>query len=123
MSPHLRCVSIQHPLRHGLIEARDLRSVRRLAVEREYAAFRRNRHVVAVAHVAGKDHFRQRVLHAALDPLLKRAIKIDASKSSLLQLVIYGFALVILMRTRPQGALPEGFSIWRWIARFRGRAP
>jgi len=56
-----------------------------------------------------------------LEPLLKRAIKLDASKASLLQLVIYGLALVVLMRVRPQGALPEGFSIWRWLRGERGK--
>ena len=35
------------------------------------------------------------------------------AKASLVQLIVYGVALVVLMRVRPQGALPEGFSIWR----------
>jgi len=52
-----------------------------------------------------------------MDPLLRRAIKLEASTASLVQLVIYGLALVVLMRLRPQGALPEGFSIWRRITK------
>ncbi len=52
-----------------------------------------------------------------MDPLLRRAIHLEASTASLVQLVIYGLALVVLMRLRPQGALPEGFSIWRRITK------
>src|SRR5215211_2770511 len=52
-----------------------------------------------------------------LDPLLRRAVKMEASKAALVQLIVYGLALVVLMRLRPQGALPEGFSIWRRITK------
>src|SRR4051794_12243157 len=52
-----------------------------------------------------------------LDPLLRRAVKMEASKAALVQLIIYGLALVVLMRVRPQGALPEGFSVWRRITK------
>src|SRR3954447_22389877 len=52
-----------------------------------------------------------------LDPLLRRAIKLEASTASLVQLIVYGLALVVLMRLRPQGALPEGFSIWRRLTK------
>jgi len=56
-----------------------------------------------------------------LEPVLRRVIKIEAAKASFVQLIIYGVALAVLMRLRPQGALPEGFSLWRWL---RGdRAP
>jgi len=56
-----------------------------------------------------------------LEPLLRRVIKIDPATAALLQLVIYGLALVVLMMLRPQGVFPEGFSLWRLI---RGkRAP
>ena len=37
------------------------------------------------------------------------------------QLVVYGVALVVLMLVRPQGVLPEGFSIWRRLR--YGRPP
>jgi branched-chain amino acid transport system permease protein len=56
-----------------------------------------------------------------LEPLLRRAIKIEAATASLLQLIIYGLALVVLMLLRPQGVLPEGFSPWRLLR--HGRAP
>src|SRR3954447_23371992 len=56
-----------------------------------------------------------------LDPLLRRAIKLEASTASLVQLIVYGLALVVLMRLRPQGALPEGFSIWRRITKGKSK--
>ena len=51
------------------------------------------------------------------EPLLERQpfIDLDARDASLIQLVIYGLLLVVLMMLRPQGLLPEGFSIWRWL--------
>jgi branched-chain amino acid transport system ATP-binding protein/branched-chain amino acid transport system permease protein len=53
-----------------------------------------------------------------LDPLLRRGPwDMSASDAALVQLIVYGLALVILMRVRPQGALPEGFSIWRRITK------
>src|SRR5215213_9323791 len=55
-----------------------------------------------------------------LEPLLERAIKIDPADAGYWQLVVYGLALALLMRLRPQGALPEGFSLIRWIRGDRG---
>ena len=82
--------------------------------------------VFAIVIFGGMANLTGSILGAAvvvlLEPLLRRAVKIEASKASLLQLVIYGLALAILMRVRPQGALPEGFSIWRWLRGERGRA-
>ena len=43
-----------------------------------------------------------------LEPVLRRVIKLEASKAALIQLVVYGLALVIMMLLRPQGVLPEG---------------
>jgi branched-chain amino acid transport system permease protein len=57
----------------------------------------------------------------ALDPFLKRAVKMEAARASFVQLIVYGLALVILMRVRPQGALREGFSFWRWLRGERKR--
>jgi branched-chain amino acid transport system permease protein len=50
-----------------------------------------------------------------LEPVLRRVIKMEAARASFVQLIIYGAALALLMRLRPQGALPEGFSLWRWL--------
>lgn len=81
--------------------------------------------VFAIVIFGGMANLTGTILGAAvvvlLDPLLKRAVKLDASKASIVQLIVYGLALVVLMRVRPQGALPEGFSLWGWV---RGkRAP
>ena len=75
--------------------------------------------IFAIVIFGGMANLTGTVLGAAvvvlLDPLLRRVIKLEASQASLVQLIVYGLALVVLMRLRPQGALPEGFSIWRWI--------
>lgn len=60
------------------------------------------------------------VVVVLLEPVLRRVIKMEASRSAVVQLIIYGLALVVLMRVRPQGALPEGFSPWRWLRGQRG---
>ena len=53
------------------------------------------------------------VIIVLLDPFLQRVIKLKADKAFVIQLIIYGVALTILMRVRPQGLFPEGSSIWR----------
>ena len=55
------------------------------------------------------------VVVVLLEPVLRRLIKMEASRASVVQLIIYGLALVVLMRVRPQGALREGFSPLRWL--------
>jgi branched-chain amino acid transport system permease protein len=77
--------------------------------------------VFAIVIFGGMANLTGTVLGAAvvvlLDPLLRRAIHMEASTASLVQLIVYGLALVVLMMVRPQGALPEGFSIWRRITK------
>ena len=48
------------------------------------------------------------VVLVMLDPILRRVINLDASVSSTVLLIVYGLALVVLMRLRPQGILAEG---------------
>ena len=51
----------------------------------------------------------------SIEPILKEWVEIDKTKAGYVQLILYGLLLVVLMRLRPQGALPEGFSVWRWL--------
>jgi branched-chain amino acid transport system permease protein len=46
-----------------------------------------------------------------LQPVLERVIDLAPAQASLTRLVIYGVGLALLMRLRPQGALPEGTSL------------
>jgi branched-chain amino acid transport system permease protein len=46
-----------------------------------------------------------------LQPLLQKAVQVDPGKSFLVQLVIYGTGLVLMMRLRPRGMIPEGASM------------
>jgi branched-chain amino acid transport system permease protein len=75
--------------------------------------------VFAIVIFGGMANLNGTILGAAivvlLDPVLRRVVRIDAAKASLVQLIVYGIALAILMYFRPQGALPEGFSLWRWV--------
>ncbi len=53
------------------------------------------------------------------DPFLRKVVKLPANKASLWQLTIYGLLLVVVMFVRPQGILPEGASLRRWLTRRR----
>ncbi|GBD13479.1 Arginine transport ATP-binding protein ArtM [bacterium HR24] len=50
-------------------------------------------------------------------PILEKNLDIGAEKAALIRLVIYGAALVVLMRLRPEGLIPEHFSFRRALAR------
>ena len=50
-------------------------------------------------------------------PLLERVVKLSPERAGFVRLAAYGLLLLVLMRLRPQGVLPEGFSLWR---RLRG---
>jgi len=50
-------------------------------------------------------------------PLLERWVDLSPETAGYVRLVAYGVLLAVLMLVRPQGALPEGFSPWRWITR------
>ncbi len=75
--------------------------------------------IFAVVIFGGMGNLAGSVLGAAivvlLEPVLRRVVRLEAARASLVQLIVYGLALAILMRLRPQGALPEGFSPWRWL--------
>jgi branched-chain amino acid transport system permease protein len=46
-----------------------------------------------------------------IQPVLENVVAMDPGRAFLIQLVIYGFGLVLLMRIRPQGLIPEGVSL------------
>ncbi len=54
-----------------------------------------------------------------IDPFLKRVLHMDATRRSIMQLIIYGLLLVVLMMVRPQGLLPEGWAPWRRSSKAR----
>ena len=56
----------------------------------------------------------------ASQPVLERVIKLSPEKVGFVRLIIYGIMLVVLMLLRPQGVLPEGFSLWGRLRRVRG---
>jgi branched-chain amino acid transport system permease protein len=56
-----------------------------------------------------------------LQPLLENVVRLDPGQAFLIQLLIYGIGLVILVRVRPQGLLPEGFSLTRLLHRSERR--
>lgn len=72
--------------------------------------------IFAMVVFGGLGNFAGSVVGAAtlelLQPLLQKVINVDPNNSFLIQLVIYGLGLVILMRLRPQGLLPEGTTLW-----------
>ena len=80
--------------------------------------------VFAIVIFGGMGNLYGTILGAAvvvmMEPLLERAIKVDPADSGYLQLIVYGVLLAILMRLRPQGALPEGFSLIGWLRGERG---
>jgi branched-chain amino acid transport system permease protein len=78
--------------------------------------------VFAIVIFGGMANLAGTVLGAAivvlLEPLLERVIDLEPAKAGYVELIVYGLALALLMRLRPQGALPEGFSLWGLV---RGR--
>jgi branched-chain amino acid transport system permease protein len=66
-------------------------------------------------------------LVVASGPFFQKAIKLSVDKSSLAQLLAYGVALVVVLRWRPQGVLPEGATPSALLRRVRpgshSRAP
>lgn len=63
------------------------------------------------------------VVLVLLQPLLEKAVQVDPSKSFLIQLVVYGTGLVLMMRLRPQGMVPEGASLLGAVRARRARLP
>ena len=73
--------------------------------------------IFAMTIFGGLGNFTGSILGAAvlqlLQPMLEKMVRIDPGQAFLIQLVVYGLGLAVLVRTRPQGLLPEGFSLLR----------
>jgi branched-chain amino acid transport system ATP-binding protein/branched-chain amino acid transport system permease protein len=73
--------------------------------------------IFAMTIFGGLGNFTGSILGAAvlqlLQPMLEKLVRLDPGQAFLIQLVIYGLGLVVLVRVRPQGLLPEGLSLWR----------
>lgn len=61
-------------------------------------------------------------LVVASGPFFQKAIKLSVDKSSLAQLLAYGVALVVVLRWRPQGLLPEAATPGALLRRVRPRS-
>ena len=82
--------------------------------------------IFAMTIFGGLGNFLGSILGAAvlqlMQPMLEKIIQIDPGQAFLIQLVIYGLGLVVLVRVRPQGLLPEGFSLRGAIRSFKSNA-
>jgi branched-chain amino acid transport system permease protein len=71
--------------------------------------------IFAMTIFGGLGNFTGSILGAAvlqlLQPMLEKIVRIDPSQAFLIQLTVYGLGLVVLARVRPQGLLPEGFTV------------
>ncbi|HWL18841.1 MAG TPA: branched-chain amino acid ABC transporter ATP-binding protein/permease [Bradyrhizobium sp.] len=83
--------------------------------------------IFAMTIFGGLGNFIGSILGAAvlqlLQPMLEKVVRLDPGHAFLIQLVIYGLGLVVLMRVRPEGLLPEGASLWRWEQPPRAQPP
>lgn len=56
-------------------------------------------------------------------PVLQAIVRISPEQAGLVRLLVYGLALVVLMRLRPSGLVPEGATWAGVVARLRRRGP
>lgn len=83
--------------------------------------------IIVMVIFGGMGNLYGSVLGAAIlvlsDPFLQRVVKLGANTASLWRLTIYGLLLVAVMLVRPQGLIPEGSSLVRWLKGRRSVAP
>ncbi len=79
--------------------------------------------IIAMVVIGGMGNLFGSILGATLvillEPLLENWVNLSPEKAALWRLVIYGLALVLVIRIRPAGLLPEGLSIRRLLHRVR----
>lgn len=75
--------------------------------------------IIAMVVFGGTGNLLGSILGAALiivsAPVLEHTVRLDPSTAALLRLAIYGFLLVVLMRLRPEGIVPEGAGPIAWL--------
>ncbi len=72
--------------------------------------------IVAMVILGGTGNVLGSILGATalvlLTPFFENVLSFSADRASLWRLIAYGIVLVVVMRVRPQGLLPEGLSVW-----------
>lgn len=73
--------------------------------------------IIVMVILGGTGNLLGSILGAAvlvlLTPLFENVFNFSPDRASLWRLIAYGIVLVLVMRLRPQGLLPEGVSLWR----------
>jgi branched-chain amino acid transport system permease protein len=81
--------------------------------------------IIVIVIIGGSGNLWGAVLGAFLvtgfEPFFDRVVQMDAEQAPLAQLVAYGVVLVLALRFRPQGLLPEGVSVLGPVRRMIGR--
>jgi len=81
--------------------------------------------IIAMVVIGGTANLLGSILGASaivlLDPLLTKVINVDPDTASLIRGVIYGSLIALFMLARPQGLIPERWTLGRLIQIVRGR--
>lgn len=81
--------------------------------------------IIAMVVIGGTANLLGSILGASaivlLDPFLTKVINVDPDTASLIRGVIYGSLIALFMLARPQGLIPERWTIGRLVAALRGR--
>jgi branched-chain amino acid transport system permease protein len=81
--------------------------------------------IIAMVVIGGTANLLGSILGASaivlLDPFLTKVIDVDPDTAGLIRGVIYGSLIALFMLARPQGLIPERWTIGRLVATLRGR--
>jgi branched-chain amino acid transport system permease protein len=81
--------------------------------------------IIAMVVIGGTANLLGSILGASaivlLDPFLTKVVNVDPDTASLIRGVIYGSLIALFMLVRPQGLIPERWTIGRLVAALRGR--
>jgi branched-chain amino acid transport system permease protein len=81
--------------------------------------------IIAMVVIGGTANLLGSILGASaivlLDPFLTKVIDVDPDTASLIRGVIYGSLIALFMLARPQGLIPERWTIGRLVTALRGR--